>query len=84
MEKIKIFIFYKCGPGPEEIEHKGTGLLCNPYDINDVSEQIIWALSHKKECESIAERGRLFVLDSFEEKKITKKNTDFYNHIINN
>ncbi|MEP1487182.1 MAG: glycosyltransferase family 4 protein [Algibacter sp.] len=84
MAMNKLVVFSKCGPGSETIKHKSTGLLCNPYDVDDISEQIIWALSHKKDSESIAEKGRLFVLNNFDEKTVTKRNIDFYNHIINN
>ncbi|WP_296386331.1 glycosyltransferase family 4 protein, partial [Winogradskyella sp.] len=31
MAMNKLVVFSECGPGPETIEHKKTGLLCNPY-----------------------------------------------------
>lgn len=82
MAMEKLVIFSECGPGPEIIEHKKTGLLCNPYDIKDISNQIKWALNHKEETKDMAKRGKEFVLSNFEINTITLENLKFYNDII--
>jgi glycosyltransferase involved in cell wall biosynthesis len=84
MAMEKLVIFSNAGPGPETIEHKKTGLLCNPYDSDDIADQINWVLNHKAECKHIAEKGRAFVLSNFEINNITEENLDFYNYISNN
>lgn len=83
MAMNKLVIFSECGPGPEIIAHKKTGLLCNPYDIDDISNQIIWALNHEKECKVIAKKGMEYVLSNFEIETITQENINFYNTILN-
>ncbi|BAO74395.1 glycosyltransferase family 4 protein [Winogradskyella sp. PG-2] len=81
MAMNKLVIFSNCGPGPETIEHKKTGLLCNPYDSDDISKQINWALSHKKDCQHISINARKFVTQTFDVEKITIENIEFYNLI---
>ena len=79
----KIVIFSECGPGPETIQHEETGLLCNPYDSDDIANKINWALNHKEECKHIADNGRQYVLANFEIDTITTNNIDFYNRLLN-
>jgi glycosyltransferase involved in cell wall biosynthesis len=81
MAMEKLVIFSNCGPGPETIEHKKTGLLCDPYDENDIAEKIIWALENREECAVIAKQGRRFVEDNFERNTLTKKNLNFYKNL---
>ena len=83
MAMNKLVIFSECGPGPETIIHNKTGLLCDPYDVNDISDKIIWALSYKEESKTIANSGRAFVLKEFNPKRITKLNIDYYKSVLN-
>ncbi len=84
MAMNKLVIFSNCGPGPETIVHKKTGLLCNPYDSDDIADQINWVLNHKEECKHIANNARAFVLANFEINLITQENLDFYEEISHN
>ena len=83
MAMNKLVIFSECGPGPETIKHGETGLLCNPYKIDDIADKIIWALDYKEECKAIANSGREFVLGNFNSDTITKMNIDFYKRLLN-
>lgn len=83
MATNKLVIFSECGPGPETITHKETGLLCNPYDIEDIASKIIWALNHKEEGKAIANAGKDFVLSAFNATDITNKNIKFYKSLLN-
>ena len=83
MAMNKLVVFSECGPGPETIKHKETGLLCNPYSSDDIAKQINWALKNKEESKTIAAKGRAFVLSNFEINTITDENIAFYNAIIN-
>ncbi len=82
MAMKKTVIFSKLGPGPETIKHKETGLLCNPYDINDISNQIIWTIKNEAESQKIAENARSFVLENFNIETLSHKNIEFYNRVI--
>lgn len=81
MAMEKMVLFSECGPGPETIEHKKTGLLCNPYDIDDIANNIIWALKHKNESSEIAIEARKFVLTNFNIETIVESNLNFYNQL---
>ena len=83
MAMEKLVVFSNCGPGPETIEHKKTGLLCDPYNPNDIAEKIIWALKHKNETKEIAKEGRKFVEEIFNIDTITNTNINFYYKIKN-
>jgi len=82
MAMSKLVIFSECGPGPETIVHKKTGLLCNPYDSKNIANQINWALNHKAECKHIAENGSAFVSSNFDVNTVTEENLGFYNYIL--
>lgn len=82
MAMKKVVVFSKLGPGPETIEHKKTGLLCNPYDINDIADNIIWCLKNSTKCLKIEEQAREFVIQTFNTKMIVKKNMEFYKSIL--
>ncbi|MFC0605115.1 glycosyltransferase family 4 protein [Winogradskyella pulchriflava] len=79
----KLVVFSELGPGTETVEHKKTGLLCNPYDEDDIADTILWALNHKTEANKIAENARKFVLSNFNMDIVISKNLEFYNFVIN-
>jgi glycosyltransferase involved in cell wall biosynthesis len=81
MAMEKLVIFSKCGPGPETIEHKKTGLLCNPYDSDNIAENILWALNHKNEAHKIGQRAKEFVLSNFDIEAVSDKNLRFYKYL---
>ncbi|WP_370000570.1 glycosyltransferase family 4 protein [Winogradskyella sp.] len=82
MATEKLVIFSKCGPGPETVEHNKTGLLCDPYDDQDIANKIIWALKHKPEAIKIAKNARNHVISNFNMDALIKKNIEFYNFVI--
>jgi len=79
----KAVVFTNRGPGPEIIKDNQTGLLCNPYDSNDIATKIIWLLDHTKEAISIGDKAREDVLKHFDINVISVKNNNFYNEIYN-
>jgi glycosyltransferase involved in cell wall biosynthesis len=81
MAMEKLVIFSNCGPGPETITHKETGLLCNPNEIETISDNIIWALKHIEESKVISKKALKFVLTHYNIKKILKDNIEFYKSI---
>lgn len=79
----KLVIFSECGPGPETVTHMETGLLCNPYNIDDIASKVNWAFKHKEKCNEIAENGQQFVRANLNIDTISDKNIEFYKYIIN-
>jgi len=82
MAMEKLVIFSNSGPGPETITHKETGLLCNPYDIESISENIIWGLNNIEKSKIIRQNARNFVLDNYNIKTLVKDNIEFYKSIL--
>ncbi len=78
MAMEKIVIFTKLGPGPETIINFETGLLCNPYNENDIAEKIIWVFENKLKAKKIGINAREFVIKKFCLDNIVNKNIDFY------
>lgn len=79
----KIVVFSKYGPGPETIQHKETGLLCDVYNPTDIAAQIIWVIEHEEEARRLAVAGRLKVKEKYNLEHITQRNIVYYNTILN-
>ena len=75
-------VFTKLGPGPEAIQDYKTGLLCDPYDPNDIADKIIWFLSHKEKAKIIGKEAREFVLQKYKLENIVSQNIDFFQSLF--
>jgi glycosyltransferase involved in cell wall biosynthesis len=80
MAMKKVVVFTKEGPGPETITEYKTGLLCDPFNPEDIAEKINWVFSN--ETKEIEDNARTFVLEKFSADAITNKNLEFYKKII--
>ena len=83
MAMEKAVVFTKYGPGPEAVEEYKTGLLCNPYNPEDIANKIVWFLSHKNEARLIRKKAREFVISKYNLENIVYYNIDFYLFLIN-
>lgn len=81
MAMQKLVLFSNVGPGPEIITHKDTGLLCDPYNEDDIADNILWALQHNKEGNAIAKKARHYIEVNFSIDTITHRNVEFYKTI---
>ncbi len=81
MAMEKLVVFSKCGPGPETIYDKKTGLLCDPYSVDNIAEAIIWALNNDEKSKLIAKEARKFVLDNYNIEVLLKQNIEFYKSV---
>jgi glycosyltransferase involved in cell wall biosynthesis len=82
MAMEKAVVFTKFGPGPEAVEEYKTGLLCNPYNPEDIANKIVWFLSHKNETRLIRKKAREFVISKYNLENIVSYNIDFYLFLI--
>ncbi|MGC6429631.1 MAG: glycosyltransferase family 4 protein [Jejuia sp.] len=78
----KVVLFSELGPGRETISHKKTGLLCNPYDVNNIADNIIWALENPRLCSKIEEAAKSFANKTFGLKQIVEQNIGFYKSVL--
>ena len=56
----------RVGGIPETVEHRRTGLLVAPGDVEAWAEALAWALGHPKEMRALAAAGRADVRSRFE------------------
>ncbi|MBS7255491.1 glycosyltransferase family 4 protein [Flavobacterium branchiicola] len=82
MSMKKAVVFTKLGPGPETIKEYETGLLCDPYNPEDIAEKIIWVFSNKEEAKKVGERAREFVIQKYGLENIVCQNARFYDLLI--
>lgn len=76
LEKPVIFSLY--GPGPETIEHEKTGLLCDVYDPEDISEKMKWIIENPEKAAEMGQIGRQQVLKKYDINTILDRNIAFY------
>ena len=81
MAMKKPVIFSMLGPGPETVENFKTGLLCNPHDVNDISEKIEWFINNPDKIELIGDSARDFVIKRYGIDKILNENLEFYKNL---
>ena len=82
MAMEKTVIFTALGPGPEIIKDLETGLLCNPFDPNDIALKIIWSFENSESSLKISTAARLSAIEKFNPKIQVSKNINFYNKIL--
>jgi glycosyltransferase involved in cell wall biosynthesis len=82
MAMEKTVVFTKLGPGPETIKNYQTGLLCNPYNPDDIAEKILWVFSNKEKAKEMGKAAREFVLKKYGLQHIVSQNIDFYQSLV--
>ena len=66
------------GPGPEAIKDKETGLLCDPYNPDDIAEKILYMFDNPEEAKIMGKNARQDILSRFDPEVIISKNIEFY------
>ena len=82
MAMQKAVVFTKYGPGPEAIDDFKTGLLCDPYDPENIANKIIWVFSNKEKIKEMSLNAREFVLKKYRLEEIFLQNINFYKTIL--
>ena len=77
----KLVVFSELGPGKECIEHQKTGLLCNPYEVDSISEAINWSLENELASKQIEVEARVFVLEKYNISQLLNRNIKFYKSV---
>jgi glycosyltransferase involved in cell wall biosynthesis len=84
MAMQKMVVFTNKGPGPETIVEYQTGLLCDPYQLEDIAQKINWVFENDEKVIEIEQNARAFVLKKFSAEIIVQKNIDFFISLIKN
>ncbi|MBF6609383.1 MAG: glycosyltransferase family 4 protein [Flavobacterium sp.] len=74
----KVVVFTMLGPGPETIIPHETGLLCDPYNVEDIAKQLKWVFDHPSKVSEIEKNARKAILHTYSVSQITKCNLRFY------
>jgi glycosyltransferase involved in cell wall biosynthesis len=82
MAMEKPVIYMNTGPGPEIIEDRISGLLCDTWNPSDIADKILCLLTNPKAAQEIGRNARQRVVSKFDLKPWLIKNMDFYNDCI--
>jgi glycosyltransferase involved in cell wall biosynthesis len=77
----KTVLFTKLGPGPEAIRDFETGLLCDPYNPDDIAQKIIWAFSNRDKVYDLQQKAMAFASEKYSLAQITRHNIAFYHSL---
>lgn len=77
----KAVIYSNTAAGPEVIEDKVSGLLCNPHDPNDIADKMSMLLDSKELSALLGHNARKRVLENFSRDSWVEKNLDFFKHV---
>jgi len=82
MAMEKPVVFTLLGPGPETIEDYKTGLLCDPYNPENIADKIIWYFSNKEKAKIMGKQAREFVIQKYGLAHIIKQNIEFFQSLL--
>ena len=78
----KAVVASQLGPGAEAVIDKKTGLLCNPFDPNDIAQKIIYMFENPQEAQQMGSNAREDILKRFNPDKIIEQNIKFYESVL--
>lgn len=76
-------IAFNIGGMPDLIQHKFNGYLAKPFDIDDFTSGIYWALSSHDNLKKISANARESVVAKYSFSKVAKQYSDLYKSVIN-
>jgi len=78
----KPLVASETGPGPEVVEDGVSGLLCNPYNPDSISEKIIQLLQNPSLREKLKKGARKRAVEKFSIDLIVEQNESFYKQCV--
>jgi glycosyltransferase involved in cell wall biosynthesis len=66
---------------PEVVREGETGFLVEPHDVENLSERIVWLLSHREAAQRMGERGRGRV-EEFDIDVMVRRQEDLYEELL--
>jgi glycosyltransferase involved in cell wall biosynthesis len=80
----KPFVGSNLGPGPEVVKHQKTGLLCNPFDIEQLADQIITLLKNPDFAAKLGQQAVSDIKVNFGHDVLMTKNLSLYEKLRSN
>jgi len=78
----KPFVASNLGPGNEVVLHNKTGLLCNPFHLENLAESIIKLIINSDIAQKLGKNAIKDINERFEYKTLLKQNINLYKTII--
>lgn len=82
MAMEKPVIFMQNGPGPEVIEDRESGLLCDSWNPEDIANKILFLIKNKEMANSLGKNARKRVVENFEKEIWIERNLVYYNQCL--
>jgi len=70
------------GPGPEVIEDRESGLLCDSWNPEDIANKILFLIKNKEMANSLGKNARKRVIENFEKESWIERNLVYYNKCL--
>jgi glycosyltransferase involved in cell wall biosynthesis len=75
-------VYTHSGPGPEVVDDGITGLLCDPYNANDLAAKIDQFLAKPAWAESMGQHAQLVARERFSMSQCVSKSLAFYEELL--
>jgi len=75
-------VAFDIGGMPDMIEHKRTGYLARPYEVEDLEKGILWVLDNNKRGSELSRPCRQKVEENFSDVISAKRYSALYNELI--
>lgn len=82
MAMKKGVVFSKYGPGLEVINQYVNGLLCDPYDIKSIANEVLWMLDNPESLKNIEEKALETITKNYNLDNIANRNINFYLNLL--
>ncbi|WP_020531595.1 glycosyltransferase family 4 protein [Flexithrix dorotheae] len=78
----KALVGSKLGPGSEVVKDDKTGLLCDPFDPEDIAEKVVYLFKNPLKAQELGSNARKDVYERFSIEHLYKENIKFYNSLL--
>ena len=75
-------VAFNIGGMPDMIEHKVTGYLAQPFDIQDLARGISWVIQHNSPNRSLSDRARAKVENEYAHDKVGLRHALLYEDVL--
>jgi len=75
-------VAFDIGGMPDLIDHQETGYLAQPYDVDQLAEGLVWAMSDKDLKRELSGSSRMKIVESFSESDIAQRYASLYEGML--
>ena len=75
-------VTFGIGGMPDMIEHKRTGYLAQPFDVEDLAKGIVWVIEDEKRWRTLSHQARQKVEDEFAIESVAQRYAELYMEVL--